>query len=276
LAYIPETLAGACALAFAFGAQHGFDADHLATIDGLVRRNAMDRPRVAHRAGLFFSAGHGLVVLAVAAVAALAAGAWKTPEWLKMSGLLVSVTFLLALAIINLRALVTAPADAPVAPVGLRAKAVRRLFSLRSATGIMGVGALFALSFDTIAQAALFAVLAEHLGGVGETLLAAGCFVVGMAAVDGLNGWVITRMVRAADRRAALASRIMTAAIGSISIGVACLVLFKLAAHPLAGWVEAHGMWVSAAVITVCVAALGAAFLVSRSGTREGAAAPPS
>jgi high-affinity nickel-transport protein len=153
---------------------------------------------------------------------------------------------------------------------------LRRLFSLRNATGIMGVGALFALSFDTIAQAALFAVIAEHVGGVGETLLAAACFVAGIAAVDGLNGWVIAQMVLAVDRRAALASRIMTAAaIATISISVGCLVLAKLAAHPLAGWVEAHGMWVSAAVLAVCAAALGATFFVAPSRAREDAPVPP-
>jgi high-affinity nickel-transport protein len=53
-------------LAFVLGARHGFDADHLATIDGLTRGSAHTHPRLARSAGLLFSLGHGSVVLAVA------------------------------------------------------------------------------------------------------------------------------------------------------------------------------------------------------------------
>ena len=55
------------AFAFLFGLKHGFDADHLATIDGLARVQARHgRPRLARCAGLLFSAGHGLTILAAA------------------------------------------------------------------------------------------------------------------------------------------------------------------------------------------------------------------
>ena len=49
--------------------RHGFDADHLATIDGLTRYNARANPRLARMAGALFSLGHGVVVLLVALVA---------------------------------------------------------------------------------------------------------------------------------------------------------------------------------------------------------------
>jgi hypothetical protein len=40
-----------------------------------------------------------------------------------------------------------------------------RLLGARHPIGIAAVGALFALSFDTVSQAALFAVSAAHFGG---------------------------------------------------------------------------------------------------------------
>ena len=61
---------------------------------------------------------------------------------------------------------------------------------------------LFALSFDTISQAALFAIAAGRFGGVAEALLVAGLFVLGMLAVDGINGVWICRLIRRADRTA--------------------------------------------------------------------------
>lgn len=57
------TFAALCALALILGIKHGFDADHLATIDGLARCNAARSPRAARLSGALFSSGHGLVVL---------------------------------------------------------------------------------------------------------------------------------------------------------------------------------------------------------------------
>ena len=55
-------------LVFVFGVKHGFDADHLATIDGLTRFNARANPRWARFCGTLFSLGHGAVVVAMEAV----------------------------------------------------------------------------------------------------------------------------------------------------------------------------------------------------------------
>ena len=62
-------------LTFVLGMKHGFDADHLATIDGLTRHNARLRPAMARYCGSLFSLGHGAVVLAIALGASAAAGA---------------------------------------------------------------------------------------------------------------------------------------------------------------------------------------------------------
>ena len=76
---LPTTWAALCALAFVLGAKHGFDADHLATIDGLTRYNARTNPRLARFCGALFSLGHGAVVMLVALAAGALASRWQAP-----------------------------------------------------------------------------------------------------------------------------------------------------------------------------------------------------
>ena len=59
---LPQDWFTLAALVFALGMKHGFDADHLATIDGLTRYNARHNPGLARRCGMLFSIG--LVLLA--------------------------------------------------------------------------------------------------------------------------------------------------------------------------------------------------------------------
>ena len=44
---LPDNAAALATLVFLLGVKHGLDADHLATIDGLTRHNALVRPRLA-------------------------------------------------------------------------------------------------------------------------------------------------------------------------------------------------------------------------------------
>ena len=66
-------------LTFVLGLKHGFDADHLATIDGLTRYNARYRPGLARYCGSLFSLGHGAVVVGIALGTTLLAGQWVVP-----------------------------------------------------------------------------------------------------------------------------------------------------------------------------------------------------
>jgi len=63
---IPQEWGALCLVVLGFGLRHGLDADHLAAIDGLTRRNARANPAIAGRCGALFSAGHGLVVMGFA------------------------------------------------------------------------------------------------------------------------------------------------------------------------------------------------------------------
>lgn len=263
------TLAAICGLAFALGLRHGMDADHLATIDGLARRNASRHPRLARFAGTLFSLGHGAVVVAVAAAASLVTSRWQTPPWLQISGAVVSVMFLFGLAFLNLRAVWTTPRHQVVTPTGLRSRFFERVGTGRPIV-IVGVGMLFALSFDTVSQAALFAVAATRFGGVAQALLLAGCFVAGMLVTDGLNSLWIAQLIRRADRRAAAASRVMATGIGAVSLVIGAWILGQLIMPGLNVWSFGSGLSIGAAVI----AATGFVFLAAMASAPDAAEEP--
>lgn len=183
-------LLGLAALVFALGFKHGLDPDHLAAIDGLTRSSQ------SRWCGLYFSLGHGLAVTLVGICVTLAAAHWQPPAWLALTGLLISVGTLLLLGFFNLKGL-----------SGIRHPAL-----------IASVGAAFALSFDTIAHALLFSL---H-GAVFAAVLGA-LFTLGMVITDALNGWWVARMIRAADRRAAIASRWMSRVVAALCVLVAAL-----------------------------------------------------
>jgi high-affinity nickel-transport protein len=255
---VPSSWAALCSLAFMLGLRHGFDADHLAVIDGLTRRNIARRPATARFAGALFSLGHGAVVVTVALAATALAARWRTPAWLETSGSIVSIGFLLGLAALNLSALWRTPQGQIVAPQGLKGRLFGRILRVEQPVAVMAVGMLFALSFDTISQAALFAVLGAKFGA-GVILAAALCFVAGMLTMDGLNGLWIARLINRADRTAAVASRIMTAAVSVISLTVGGLLLVELMSPAISAWSGSRGVLIGALVI----AGAGAAFLVA-------------
>jgi nickel/cobalt transporter (NiCoT) family protein len=264
------TLLAVCGLAFALGARHGLDADHLATIDGLARRSSWRHPGLARFAGTLFSLGHGVVVMAVAVAASVLAAQWHTPAWLELGGTLVSVVFLLGLAWLNLHAVWTTPRHEIVAPAGLKSRLFKRMVAVEHPLFIMGVGMLFALSFDTISQAALFAVAATRFGSVGHTLLVAGSFVLGMLVADGLNGLWIARLIRRADRRAAVASRVMASTVGLVSLAIGCFVALKLLLPGMETWAGGQGLLLGGAVIAAMGGAfVGAMLIASLSGAQS-------
>ena len=94
---LPQEWGALLALVFVLGMKHGFDADHLATIDGLTRYNALRRPALARYCGTLFSLGHGTVVVAVALLLTSLTRAWQVPTWMATPGALVSIVILLGL-----------------------------------------------------------------------------------------------------------------------------------------------------------------------------------
>lgn len=264
---LPTSYAALASLAFVLGLRHGVDADHLATIDGLTRLHGAGAPRAARWCGVLFSLGHGAVILAVVLGLGAVQSAWQVPQALQASGLAVSLTFLVLLGLANLRAAWCTPAGQLVRPVGLKGRWLGTWVQGRHPVAAAAVGALFALSFDTLSQAALFAV-AGRTFGVGPAAVLALLFVAGMLVTDGLNGWWIARVLARADARAAMASRLMSAAVALVSLGVAGFGLLRWLSPSLDSWAEPHAAWVGAAVVATLAAAALAALWRSRQPRR--------
>ncbi len=267
---LPADWSALCALVFLLGMRHGFDADHLATIDGLTRLNAHRRPALARRCGALFSLGHGLVVFAIAIVVALLSERWTAPAWLDTFGAWLSIAFLLLIGIVNLRAVLLAAPDAVVPLLGIKGRLIGGLAQVRSPMGVTGIGALFALSFDTVSQSALFAVTATQFGGVPHAATLGLLFVAGMLLTDGLNGWWIARLIARADQIAALASRIMSLAVSGVSLLVAALGIGKLLSPTLAGWSQGRELLFGAIVVAVIAISYLVASRLARRASLDG------
>jgi len=270
---LPTTWAALCALAFVLGAKHGFDADHLATIDGLTRYNARTNPRLARFCGALFSLGHGAIVLLVALAAGALASRWRAPGWLELTGVSISILFLFGLAFLNLHAVLTTHPHEVVRPAGLKGRLLGRIFTVQSPWAVAAVGALFALSFDTVSQAALFALAAGRFGGIAHALMIAGIFVLGMLVVDGINGLWLQRLIRRADRTAVVASRVMALAVAGLSLAVGLFTVAKLLVPDVDAWAEGRELWFGGAVIAGVIVAFTVGMLAARRGPLPATAA---
>jgi nickel/cobalt transporter (NiCoT) family protein len=180
------TLLGTAFLAYVLGLRHAVDADHIATIDNVVRKLMQEGKRPIS-VGLFFSLGHSLsIVLAVAAIAATAFALQGHFENFKAVGSLIgtgaSAFFLLAIAAINLvilrhvwasfrrarrgEAVGEHELDMLLSGRGLLSRLFRPLFRMVSRSWQMfPVGFLFGLGFDTATEISLFTVAASQASG---------------------------------------------------------------------------------------------------------------
>lgn len=249
--HLPADWFSLLALTLVLGLKHGFDADHLATIDGLTRFNAGHGRPMARWCGSLFSLGHGAVVLSIALVAGTVAEGWQVPEWFSLLGSLISIGFLSVLGLINLQAVLQTPAGQAVRPLGLKGRWLGRLQQTSNPLAVALVGALFALSFDTLSQATFFALAAGGLGGLSLALTLALVFTLGMLLADGLNGLWIARLIARADQRAVAASRGLSLAVALISLLVAAFGLAKLIAPGVDDWSEGKELAMGLALIAV-------------------------
>lgn len=251
-------------LTFVLGMKHGFDADHLATIDGLTRYNARARPKVARYCGMLFSVGHGAVVMAIALGVSAVAGQWDVPAWFGTLGAIISIAFLVVLGSLNLAAVLRAGPDEMVQPVGLKG---RLLGSLRHASHpalVALVGALFALSFDTLSQAAFFALTATQFGGWQHALVLALLFMLGMLLTDGINGLWIARLIARADQAALIASRVMGLVVSGISLLVAAFGAARLLSPAIDAWGDGKELIFGFALVAIIAASFVAAVRLTR------------
>jgi high-affinity nickel-transport protein len=261
---------GLAAVVLLLGVRHGFDADHLAAIDGLASHNAVERPGLARLSGVLFSLGHGVVVVAVALGVSLLAEAWHAPQWLEATGLWISVSLLLLLAFVNVAGVVKTPGHEVARVVGWRSAVFARVLHAGHPLTVLGVGAMFALSFDTISQAALFAVTAAAYGGWRPALVLGLLFTAGMLLTDGINGWLIWRLIRRSDRTARVASRAVALAVSGVGVLTAALALATRFVPAVQLWADGKELWFGAAVLAIVLAsfAIGQRLATQPAGRR--------
>jgi high-affinity nickel-transport protein len=222
------TLIGTGVLAYVLGLRHAVDADHIASIDNVVRK-LMQEGKRPFSAGLFFSLGHSLaVMIAVAAIAGAANMLREHFHEFKAIGGIVgtaaSAFFLLAIAVINLiilrhvwRSFRRARRGEPVAEQeldlllsgrGLVSRLFRPLFRMVTRSWQMfPVGLLFGLGFDTATEISLFTVAAAQVSGglhFGTVMIFPALFMAGMTLIDttdsvlmvGAYGWAFLNPIR--------------------------------------------------------------------------------
>ena len=246
-------------LTFVLGMKHGFDADHLATIDGLTRYNARRKPRLASYCGSLFSLGHGAVVVAIALGVSALATQWTVPIWFGTLGAVISIAFLVALGSLNLAAVLRAGPDEMVQPVSLKGRLLGNLRQVSHPALIALVGALFALSFDTLSQAAFFALTATQFGGWQHALLLALLFMLGMLLTDGINGLWIARLIARADQVALIASRVMGLVVSGVSLLVAAFGAAKLLSPTVDAWSDGKELLFGFLLVTIIAVSFFAA-----------------
>ena len=257
---LPQDWFALLILVFVLGLKHGLDADHLATIDGLTRHNSRMRPGLARWCGLLFSLGHGAVVIAISVTVGAFSDHWEVPAWAEDVGAWISISFLTALGLANLHAVLATPAHLHVSPVGFRSRLLGRFQRSSNPLMIAAIGALFALSFDTMSQASLFALTAMQYGGWGHALVLGGTFTTGMLIADSLNGIWISRLISRADAIALIASRIMGLAVAGISLAVAVFGAAKYLVPAVDEWSDGKELAMGIGVLTLA----GFSFLAAR------------
>jgi high-affinity nickel-transport protein len=247
----PNDWSALLSLAFVMGLKHGLDADHLATIDGLTRYNAPTKPRLARWCGLLFSLGHGGVVIAVSVLVGALSTRWQVPAWAEDLGAWISIGFLTLLGIVNLHTVLSTPSHLHVQTVGIKSQFFGRLQRSANPFLIALVGALFALSFDTMSQASLFALTATQLGGWTHALGLGSLFTLGMLLADSANGLWISRLFARADQAALLASRVMGLTVASLSLLAASFGTAKYLFPAVSSWSAGKELMLGIGVILI-------------------------
>ncbi len=252
-------------LAGLLGFRHGFDADHIAVVDGMTRSRQLHRNYwTARLVGLQFAAGHSATIM-VAALLMFGQGA-ALPSWLDGLGVAISVALLLVIAASNL-AHALAPASGGVRPLGPMAALLFRITGRELHPALVGVA--FAFSLDSLAQAAFFAahggnVSASNSGGIGAVALLAGAFGAGMMLADAGNGLLLAWFAQRSDRLAQQASRFSSAFIAVVAlVTVAAIVLRETRVGFAEAW-EHAGVWTGVGLVLLTSAVYGVRLLVQR------------
>lgn len=221
-------LLGTCFLAYSFGLRHAVDADHIAAIDNVTRK-LMQQGQRPVGVGFFFSLGHSTIVCALSAVVAVASvtvgGHFAALGGFgNIAGTLISVFFLLMIAVMNLLVLISIfqtfhrvkaggcyvdeDLNLLLARRGFFGRLFRGLFRLINHSWQMyPIGVLFGLGFDTATEVGLLGISAAEASRglpIWSIMVFPALFTAGMALIDtadsvlmvGAYGWAFAKPLR--------------------------------------------------------------------------------
>lgn len=208
------SLLGVALLVYGLGLRHAVDADHIAAIDNVTRKlmQAGQRPVSV---GFWFAMGHSMIVVLVTICVACATRFLGVLQHLRSLGeaigTSVSVTFLLAIAVMNIviflsihqsyrqyRAkgvYIEEDLDRLLHQRGFLARIFRPLFRLVARSHHMFLlGLLFGLGLDTSTEIAMFTVSAQETVkglSIATILVFPALFAAGMSLIDTTDGVVM-------------------------------------------------------------------------------------
>lgn len=208
------------------GLRHGFDLDHLATIDAMTRTTA-NNIFISKSTGLLFSLGHGAVVIIMSIMVGGGLSQFKPSHTLELFGEWVSIFFLFVLGLINLYNIFFFKTGSVKIKITLWIS--RHLIkNYYQALSIFGIGALFAISFDTLSQITLLALSASIQAGWLFALVIGVLFMLRMMLADGVNGLLIAQVIFRGNKISVTASQIIGAGIASFSLITGTIGLIRL------------------------------------------------
>lgn len=233
------------ALVGMLGLRHGFDADHIAVVDGMTRARQLNGSYWTSRlVGAQFALGHSATILLASLL--LHGQSAALPAWLDGLGLVISTCFLLAIAASNF-AHALRPPDGSARPSGPIALVLGRLNGQHLHPALVGMA--FALSFDSLAQAAFFASRGSEFSGMSAVVLLAMAFGLGMLVADAANGALINWFAGRSDRLARHASRFSSGFIALIALFTAAAGLLREFETGFATTWENLGLWVGVGLV---------------------------
>ncbi len=252
---------------FVLGMRHGADPDHLAAIDNVTRNAFVKTPLLSRFVGTFFAGGHTVMVLAISALIGLIGTRFAAHgAAIERIGTWVSIVVLLAIAVMNLRALRAGSMRVAGAKTRLLP---RRLREGSSALLAVPIGLLFGFGFETSSQIATYAVAFGADAGLSGALLVGAMFSAGMICTDTLDSVLVHRLISyRSDKLPAL----MRTWILSVTILAVVVAVYQL--MQILGWHSpVSDLTVSAALVAALVLVFAYVFARTR---RPDFAAPPS
>jgi high-affinity nickel-transport protein len=263
---LQASLLTSLALVGMLGFRHGFDADHIAVVDGMTRARQLHCSYWTSRlVGAQFALGHSAIILAASLL--LHGQSAALPAWLDGLGLVISTCFLLAIAASNFAHALRPASARPHSPF---AAALLRLTGRQLHPALVGMA--FALSFDSLAQAAFFASRGGQFSGVGAVALLAAAFGLGMLVADAANGALLNWFAGRSDRLARHASRFSSAFIALIASATAAAGLMREFESGFAATWESLGMWLGVGLMALTSVVYSVRISLQKARSRAAAA----